>query len=80
MENVKGVLYVTYADMVSIIRKNLWRIPHDIDVIIGVPRSGLFAATIISEYLGINIATEPFTIVPLGFLQTLGLYDILGVI
>ena len=57
MENVKGVLYVTYADMVSIIRKNLWKIPHDIDVIIGVPRSGLFAATIISEYLGINITT-----------------------
>lgn len=57
MDSVKGVLYITYSDMISTIRANLWRIPHDIDVIIGVPRSGLLAATIISEYLGINIAT-----------------------
>lgn len=36
--------YRSFADLASAISRNLWRIPADIDLIVGIPRSGLFAA------------------------------------
>ena len=38
------------------IRENLWKIPRDIIGVVGVPRSGMLAATIISEYLNVGLA------------------------
>ena len=41
----------TIADLNNTIRNNLAKIPHNIDFIIGIPRSGMLPATIIAEYL-----------------------------
>lgn len=43
--------YVTIAELSDMIRKNLWKIPHDIDLVVGVPRSGLMVANMIALYL-----------------------------
>ena len=43
--------WVTNADLCNIIRQNLYKIPHDIDGIICIPRGGLFVGTIVAEYL-----------------------------
>lgn len=43
--------YQSYADMADVIRLNLWKIPTDVDVIVGVPRSGMIAALMIAELL-----------------------------
>ncbi len=47
--------YVSLADLSETIRKNLWKIPRDIDFIIGVPRSGMIGASIISSYLNVPL-------------------------
>lgn len=43
--------YVTVAELDTAVRKNLWKVPRDIDFIIGVPRSGVLAGSLIAEYL-----------------------------
>jgi len=43
--------YVTNGDLCNIIHQNIWKIPHNIDGIICIPRGGLFVGTIISEFL-----------------------------
>ena len=43
--------YVTIAELSDMIRKDLWKIPHDIDLVVGIPRSGLMAANMIALYL-----------------------------
>lgn len=43
--------YVTIADLAATIRRNVHKIPHDVDFVIGVPRSGVIAAGIIAEFL-----------------------------
>ena len=47
--------YITLSDLSSTIRNNIWKIPRDIDLIIGVPRSGMIAASIIASYLNIPL-------------------------
>lgn len=44
--------YRSVADMNGTIQTNLWRLPKHIDLVVGVPRSGLLAATLMS--LSIN--------------------------
>lgn len=43
--------YISYQDLADTIRKNLWKIPEDIDLIVGIPRSGMIPALMIAEYL-----------------------------
>lgn len=43
--------YQSYEDMADVIRRNLWKIPADVDLIVGVPRSGMIAALMIAELL-----------------------------
>ena len=43
--------YVTISELRDIIRRNLWKIPHDIDLVVGVPRSGMLPASMIALYL-----------------------------
>lgn len=43
--------YTSMADLADTIRRNLWKIPADISLIVGVPRSGLLCALMIGEYL-----------------------------
>lgn len=47
--------YITISDLSETIRKNLWKIPRDIDFIIGIPRSGMIAASMISSYLNVPL-------------------------
>ena len=47
--------YITISDLSDTIRKNFHKIPHDIDFVVGVPRSGMLCATIISEFLNVPL-------------------------
>ena len=47
--------YITIDDLTKTIRTNIWKVPRDIDFIIGVPRSGMIAASIISSYLNVPL-------------------------
>ena len=47
--------YISINDLTNTIRRNLWKVPHDVDFIIGVPRSGMIAASIIASYLNIPL-------------------------
>ena len=47
--------YITIAEMAETIRKNFYKIPHDIDFVIGIPRSGIMCASIISEFLNVPL-------------------------
>ena len=47
--------YITISDLSETIRKNIWKIPNDIDFIIGVPRSGMIAASMIASYLNVPL-------------------------
>ena len=48
--------YFTYADMATAIRRNLWKVPSDIDLIVGVPRSGMIAALMLAETMNKRVA------------------------
>lgn len=48
--------YITYADMASTIRRNIWKVPYDVDLIVGVPRSGMIAALMIAELTGRRVS------------------------
>ena len=43
--------FVTIADLNNDVINNLYKIPRDVDLIVGIPRSGLFVASIIALYL-----------------------------
>lgn len=47
--------YITLSEMSETIRKNIWKIPRDIDFIVGVPRSGMIAASIIASFLNVPL-------------------------
>ena len=47
--------YTTLSDFCNTIRNNIQKLPHDIDFVIGVPRSGMIAASIISEFLNVPL-------------------------
>lgn len=47
--------YITLSDLSKTIRNNIWKIPRDIDYIIGVPRSGTLCASIIASYLNVPL-------------------------
>lgn len=47
--------YVTISDLGKTIRNNFWKIPHDVDFVIGIPRSGVICASIISEFLNVPL-------------------------
>lgn len=37
------------------IRRNIWKIPHDIDFVIGVPRSGMICGSVVSEFINVPL-------------------------
>lgn len=43
--------YTSIADLANTIRTNLWKIPNDVTLIVGVPRSGMLAALLVGEFL-----------------------------
>ena len=48
--------YVTINELSQTIKNNLWQIPRDIDLVVGVPRSGMLAAEMISLYLNVRLS------------------------
>ena len=47
--------YVTVAELSKMIRQNLWKIPHDIDLVVGIPRSGMLPASMIALFLNTQL-------------------------
>lgn len=47
--------YISLDDLNNTIRKNLYKIPRDIDFIIGIPRSGMIVGSIISEFINVSL-------------------------
>ena len=47
--------YVTLKDLATTIRKNIYKIPHDVDFVISIPRSGTIVGSIISEFLNVPL-------------------------
>lgn len=47
--------FVSIADLSNTIRRNFHRIPHDVDFVVGIPRSGVLAGSIISEMLNVPL-------------------------
>lgn len=45
------MVYRTIADLSTLIRTNIHAVPHDIDLVVGVPRSGMLPALMIALYL-----------------------------
>lgn len=48
--------YRSIADMNNLIIRNLHKFPHDIDLVVGIPRSGMLPANLLALYLN-----KPFT-------------------
>jgi uncharacterized HAD superfamily protein len=49
--------YRSIDDLAHSIRSNLHRLPNDVDLVVGVPRSGLLAASIIALQLNVRLCT-----------------------
>ena len=49
--------YRSFADLDQCIARNLWRIPSDVDLIAGIPRSGLMAATMLALHLNLPLTS-----------------------
>lgn len=45
----------TYEDLAKIVNNNLYKIPNDVDLIVGVPKSGLMVASMISLQLNLPL-------------------------
>lgn len=45
------MVYKSYEDLSDCIRRNVWKIPSDVDLIVGVPRSGMIPALMLAELL-----------------------------
>ena len=43
--------YRTLADLCALVRNNIHQIPHDIDLVVGIPRSGMLPANMIALFL-----------------------------
>lgn len=51
------MIYRTYEDLSDCIRRNIWKVPADVDLIVGVPRSGMIPAMMVAELLNKRCAT-----------------------
>ena len=45
------MMYRSYEDLSDCIRRNVWKVPGDVDLIVGIPRSGMIPALMIAELL-----------------------------
>lgn len=45
------MVYRSYDELANCIRRNLWKVPADVDVIVGIPRSGMIPALMLAELL-----------------------------
>lgn len=45
------MVYTSYKDLANCVRRNAWKVPADVDIIVGVPRSGMIPALMLAELL-----------------------------
>lgn len=45
------MMYRSYEDLADCVRRNAWKIPADVELIVGVPRSGMIPALMLAELL-----------------------------
>lgn len=45
--------YVTLSDLMRTLRTQFYKVPHDVDFVLGVPRSGILAAVPLAEWLNV---------------------------
>ena len=50
------MMYRSYEDLSDCIRRNVWKVPADVDLIVGVPRSGMIPALMLAELLNMRCA------------------------
>ena len=48
------MIYTSYQDMADVIRRNVWKVPADVDLIVGIPRSGMIPALMLAELLNVR--------------------------
>ena len=51
------MIYHSFEDMADTIRRNLWKVPQDVGLIVGIPRSGMIAALMVAELMQRRCAT-----------------------
>lgn len=51
------IRYRSYLNLIDDIKNNIWKVPRDIDGIIGIERSGVIVANIISEYISVGVTS-----------------------
>lgn len=51
------MIYKSYKNLADTIRANAWKVPTDVDLIVGVPRSGMMVAIMLAELLNKNVAS-----------------------
>ena len=51
------MVYRSYKDLAGCLRRNAWKVPSDVGLIVGVPRSGMIAALMLAELLNRPCAT-----------------------
>ena len=54
VENIKKIEYRTFEDMSICIRKNMYKLKEDFDLIVGIPRSGMIPAFMIALFKNIK--------------------------
>lgn len=47
--------YITLKEMAYAVRRNIYKVPHDIDFVIGVPRSGMIPASMVAEFINVPL-------------------------
>lgn len=45
------MVYRSLSDLSNLVRENIYKVPHDIDLVVGIPRSGMLPAMMIALYL-----------------------------
>lgn len=56
MKNI-FVKYISFEHLCKTIKNSLWKIPYNIDLIVGIPRSGMVPASIIAQHRNIYLAS-----------------------
>ena len=47
--------YITLNELAMTVRRNIHKVPHDIDFVIGVPRSGMIPASMVAEFINVPL-------------------------
>jgi FkbM family methyltransferase len=69
---LEGLRYRSYGDLSLTVNRNLAKIPRDIDLVVGIPRSGMMPATMVGQILNKPVVTLDAFLS--GMVSDMGLY------